>query len=224
MAVLAPAAHADDSLIKVSEVYSDGSAAHGDYVELQLAADGQQVPAGHAITIFNANASTSINFVFPANNTLQDNQRTIVLGWPENPNADFSASPFVTPQLIGGAVCLTRSTNPFSAIDCVSWGSFPSGTSTAIGAGPPAAALTASQSLTRTIIANCPTLLDPADDTNQSLYDFALAGPTPHSNVAPPSGTLCPVPVVTKRGCKKGKRHKRSAEAAKKKRCKKRKH
>jgi hypothetical protein len=222
MAALAPVARADDSLIKVSEVYSDGSAAHGDYVELQLAADGQQVPAGHQLVGFAANGS-GFAITFPPNSKFTDNQRTLLIGWPENSSADFTASPFFNFQLPGGAACLASSTNPFVAIDCVSWGSFPAGTSSGIGAGPPAAALTASQSLTRTIIANCPTLLDPADDTNQSLYDFALATPSPRNNAAPPTETLCPVPITVKRGCKKGKKH-RSAEAAKKKRCKKRKH
>jgi hypothetical protein len=221
---LAPAALADDSQIKVSEVYSDASVAQGDYIELQLAAAGQQIPAGHSIVLFNATGTATLTFVFPDNTILVDNQRTMLLGWTGNPVADFTVSPLPIPA-VGGAVCLSASSGPpVVPIDCVSWGSFPPGTSTVLGAGPPAPAMDGTQSLTRKITPNCPTLLDPADDTNNSAADFSLAGPSPRNNLTNPTETPCTAPAMPttkKKKCKKRKH--RSAETAKKKRCKKRK-
>jgi hypothetical protein len=178
---LAPAALADDSQIKVTEVYSDASVAQGDYIELQLAAAGQQIPAGHSIVLF-APGGPYVG-PLPANNLLQDNQRTILLGWDGNPVADFTASNLPI-AAAGGAVCLSASpTLPVVPIDCVSWGGFPPGASLSLGAGTPAPAMNGTQSLTRNITPNCPTLLDPADDTNNSAADFSLAIPSPRNNL-----------------------------------------
>jgi hypothetical protein len=227
--VLAPAAFADDSQIKVSEVYSDGSSAtHADFIELKLAAAGQQIPAAHSIVLWTG-PSTTTTFVFPANTTLTDSQRTILFGWPDNPTADFSASG-VSPLLAGGAVCLSGSNGPpVVPIDCVSWGAFSPVTSGQLGAGTPAPALNALRSLTRKISPNCPTFLEPADDTNNSAADFSLAIPSPRNNLTNPTEVPCTAPAppptttpatttTTKKKCKK--KH-RSAESAKKKRCKK---
>jgi hypothetical protein len=225
--ILAPAAIADDSQIKISEVYSDGSSAtHADFIELQLAAAGQAIPAAHSIVLWTGPATTT-TFVFPANSTLTDSQRTILFGWPDNPTADFSASG-VSPLLAGGAVCLSASSGPpVVPIDCVSWGAFSPVTSGQLAAGTPAPALNALHSLTRKITPNCPTLLEPADDTNNSAADFSLATPTPRNNLSNPTEVPCtapagpaPTPTTTKKKCKK--KH-RSAQAAKKKHCKKRK-
>jgi hypothetical protein len=228
---LAPAAFAADSQIKISEVYSDGNTTatgHGDYIELQLAAAGQQIPAGHSIVLWTG-PSTTTTFVFPANTTLTDNQRTILFGWPDNPTADFSATG-LNPLLAGGAVCLSGSSGPpVVPIDCVSWGAFSPVTSGQLGAGTPAPALNALRSLTRKKSRNCPTLLEPADDTNNSAADFSLAIPSPRGNFANPTEAPCTAPAApatttpattttTKKKCKK--KH-RSAESAKKKRCKK---
>jgi hypothetical protein len=226
---LASAAFADDSQIKVSEVYSDGnSATHADFIELQLAAAGQQIPAAHSIVLWTG-PSTTTTFVFPANTTLTDSQRTILFGWPDNPIADFSATG-VSPLLAGGAVCLSASSGPpVVPIDCVSWGAFSPVTSGQLGAGTPAHALNALQSLTRKITPNCPTLLEPADDTGNSAADFSLATPSPRNNLTNPTEVPCTAPAApapttttttTKKKCKK--KH-RSAESAKKKHCKKRK-
>jgi hypothetical protein len=230
---LAPAAFADDSQVKISEVYSDGNATatgHGDYIELQLAAPGQQIPAGHSIVLWTG-PSTTTTFLFPANTTLTDNQRTILFGWPDNPTADFSATG-LSPLLAGGAVCLSGSSGPpVVPIDCVSWGAFSPVTSGQLGAGTPAPALNALRSLTRKKSRNCPTLLEPADDTGSSAADFSLAIPSPRNNGTNPTEAPCtapaaPTPPTTtattttaKKKCKT-KKH-RSAESAKKKRCKK---
>jgi hypothetical protein len=227
--ILAPAALADDSQIKVSEVYSDGDATtsgKGDFIELQLAADGQQVQLGHSIVLFNATGAT-VTFPFPVGSTnLPDSQRTVLLGWNTNPVADYQVAASLNPQLAGGAVCLSGSSGPpVVPIDCVSWGSFPASSSLSLGAGTPAHALNPLQSLTRKIKPNCPTFLEPADDTNNSAGDFSLATPSPRNNLSNPTEVPCTTPAaavpVVHRKCKKRKR--RSAETAKKRHCRKRK-
>jgi hypothetical protein len=225
---LAPAAFADDSQIKISEVYSDGNttaSGKGDYIELQLAAGGQQIPEGHSILLYVPGVN---EFDFPASTILSDSQRTVLFGWNTNLVADFTASANLNPTLAGGAACLAVSFGPPTVpIDCVSWGNFSLGTSISLGAGTPAPALNPLQSLTRKISSNCPTLLEPADDTNNSAADFKLAAPSPRNNGTNPTEAPCtaaaaPTPptttTTTKKKCKK--KH-RSAESAKKKRCKK---
>jgi hypothetical protein len=215
-------ARADDSQIRISEVYSDANASlHSDYIELQMMADGQTIPAGSAIRLYNANASASVTFNFPPSVTLPASlsQRTLLLGWDDNPNADFSVNAGLNPPPAGGAACYYRSVSPSPEIpvDCVSWGAF---TGAVPSVGSPAAALNAGQSLTRTEARGCATLLDAPDDTDNSAADFALATPSPRNNLQTPSEHPCPAAPVKKK-CKK-KKHHRSAAAAKKK-CKKKK-
>jgi hypothetical protein len=217
----ASVARADDSQIRVSEVYSDASAGHGDYIELQMMADGQTIPAGSAVRLYNANASASVTFAFPPNVTLPASisQRTLLLGWDDNPNADFSVNANLNPPPAGGAACYYRSVapSPEIPIDCVSWGAF---TGSVPSVGSPAPALNAGQSLTRTEARGCATLLDAPDDTDNSAADFSLATPSPRNNLQTPTEHPCPAAPVKKK-CKK-KKHHRSAVASKK--CKKKKH
>ena len=220
----ASAARADDSQIRISEVYSDASAAHGDYIELQMMADGQTIPAGSAIRLCNATCSASVDFLFPPNATLPASlsQRTFYLGWSDNPNADFQVGASLNPPPTGGGACFYQSVapSPEIPIDCVSWGNF---TGALPSVGSPGPALNAGQSLTRTEARGCATLLDAADDSDNSAADFSLATPSPRNNLQTPSEHACPpAPApVAKKKCKKKKKH-RSAVAAKKK-CKKKK-
>ena len=222
----AGAARADDSQIRISEVYSDASAAHGDYIELQMMADGQTIPAGSAIRLCNATCSASVDFLFPPNATLPASlsQRTFFLGWSDNPNADFQVGANLNPPPTGGGACFYQSVapSPEIPIDCVSWGNF---TGALPSVGSPGPALNAGQSLTRTEARGCATLLDAPDDTDNSSADFSLATPSPRNNLQTPSEHACPpapAPAPVKKKCKKKKKHSRSAVAAKKK-CKKKK-
>jgi hypothetical protein len=224
----APLARADDTQIKISEVYSDGMigatpADQQDFVELQLAAPGQQIAGGDILRLYNPTGTAQINFAFPPNPTnLADSQRTILFGWNTNPAVDFAAAAKITPLPIGGAWCLLHSDQ--TVIDCVSWGNFTGSVPTA---GPPfPEPLNASQSLTRKITAGCPTLLDAPDDTDNSSADFAMAGLTPQNNLALPSQIACLPPPTSSPTCKKKKKHHkgRIAETAKKKRKKCKKH
>jgi hypothetical protein len=214
-------ARADDSQIRISEVYSDASSAHGDYIELQMMADGQTIPAGSAIRLCNATTSACVTFDFPPNSTLPASisQRTVLLGWTDNPSADFAVGANLNPPATGGGACFYQSVSPSPEvpIDCVSWGNF---TGSLPSVGSPAPALNASQSLTRTEARGCSTLLDTPDDTDNSAADFTLATPSPRSNLQTPTEHPCPA-APAKKKCKKKKKH-RSAAASKKK-CKKKK-
>jgi hypothetical protein len=226
-AAQASPASADDSQIKISEVYSDASVAKGDFIEFQLMAAGQQIAAGRTLRLYNATGSASVSFVFPSSTLpASESQRTVLVGWDTNPEADFQVSASFNPPPAGGAACFLQSNAvPGVPLDCVTWGNF-SGTLPTY-TGQPAAALNPSQSLNRTKARGCPTALDGSDDTDNSAADFSLAGPSPRNNLAAPTETECPLPPrltttpVTK--CKKKKKHSRSAEAAKKKGCKKKK-
>jgi hypothetical protein len=223
----ASAARADDSQIKISEVYTDATAGTGDFVELQLAAPGQQITAGHTLRTYLPNGNPIVSADFPAATIQSTNNATVLIGWGGNPTADFTVGASFNIPPVGGAVCLLASAFnvlPGTPIDCVSWGTFagnsnaqyPSSAAGTAGPGPLGAAL----SLNRSKAANCATLLDPADDTNNSAADFFLSAPTPRNNGVFPTESACPLPVKAKK-CKKKKHHNRSAQVAKKKKCKK---
>ena len=200
-------ARADDSQIRISEVYSDASASHGDYIELQMMADGQTIPAGSAIRLCNATTSACVTFNFPPNATLPASisQRTVLLGWNDNPNADFAVGASLNPPPTGGGACFYQSVapSPEVPIDCVSWGNF---TGSLPSVGSPGPALNASQSLTRTEARGCSTLLDAADDTDNSAADFTLATPSPRSNLQTPTEHPCPAAPAKKKKRKKKKK------------------
>jgi hypothetical protein len=224
---LASTARADDSQIKISEVYSDACstntpACKTDFVELQLAAAGQQITAGDVVRLYNATALATISFAFPASTIASDNQRTVLLGWDTNAGADFQVSSGLNPPAPAGAACLLHA--DASPVDCVAWGgpAFTGGALVPTAGAAFASPLNAAQSLNRNITRGCATLLDDADDTNSSAADFLLAGATPRNNDTFPSEAACP--LVTVKKCKKKKHHNRSAQVAKKKKCKKKHH
>jgi hypothetical protein len=231
-------ARADDSQIRISEVYFDGSVAHGDFIELQLLADGQSIPGtgnatGASIRLCNGNHSNCVFFDFPPNAPLpaSNAQRTVLFGWDDNPNTDFGELAADAPPnlnsfpLAGGDACYFRSAAPSIPIDCMSWGNS-TGLSPSVGS--PAPALNAGQSLTRGEGRGCPTLMEAIDDSDNSVADFSLATPSPRNNLQTPTETPCvapasappptTTPVTRKKKCKK-KKHKSSAVVAKK--CKK---
>jgi hypothetical protein len=229
LAAIAPIARADDSQIRISEVYSDASAAHGDFVELQLMADGQAIPAtgapgGAAIQVCNAlHTSCTPFFDFPPH-TLPAavSQRSVLIGWNDNPNVDFGIPAGFNIPAVGGDVCYYSSTGPNVPRDCVAWGT---STGDAPSVGTPAPAMNAAVSLTRSEARGCPTLMEAIDDSDNSAADFNLAPPSPRNNLQTPSEVSCPVsapPATAKKKCKKKKKH-HAAQVAKKKKCKKKK-
>jgi hypothetical protein len=227
-------ARADDSQIRISEVYLDGTAAHSDFIELQLLADGQAIPGtgmagGAAIRLCTFNHATCVFFDFPADSSLaaSNNQRTVLFGWSDNPNTDFSTGVGLNVfQTSGGDACYFSSAapNPNILRDCVSWGN---STGLAPSVGSPAPAMDGVQSLTRTEARGCSSLMEAVDDSDNSAADFSLTSPTPRNNFQTPTETPClpatvpvPTPTATKKKCKK--KHHSSAVVAKKK-CKKKK-
>jgi hypothetical protein len=231
LCAIAPIARADDSQIRISEVYSDGSIAHGDFVELQMLADGQQIPQDSAIRVCSPTGAVCVNYLFPENSLpAAVSQRTVLFGWDDNPATDFGIPSNTSPPnlnnlpaRVGGSACYMHSVAPAPNIpvDCVAWGTYTAG---APSVGAPAPAMDGTLSLTRSEGRGCPTLMEAADDSDNSAADFNLAPPSPRNNLQTPSEVSCPVPApaTTKKKCKKKKKH-HAAQAAKKKKCKKKK-
>jgi hypothetical protein len=103
---------------------------------------------------------------------------------------------FIFPNLLipsQGTVCWLSTSSGMPStdqgLDCVSFGetfaNAPSPT------GNPAPEPPPGKSLTRRIDFACPTLLESADDSDDSATDFMLTDPHPRNNATPPTETLC---------------------------------
>ena len=177
----------------VREVHR-GPTTAGDYVMLQMFADGQNVALNtHYIDILDSTGMAAAEYPLPVGMVGQ-NQRTILIG-NSVPGADFNNPGVVIPA--NGAVCYdqTNSYNGTGGLDCVAWGSF-TGTahplsSPGLPVALPGVGLAAGQSLVRKINRGCVTLLDSADDTNNSSADFALGTPIGRNNAATPTEKPC---------------------------------
>ncbi len=173
----------------------------GEWVELQMYADGENQVAGKVIRTFDPSGILFSQYVItPRTDTPNapngENQRTILISslfTPDNVTADFVA-PVNDLQMTGqdGAVCYTENDPPnYTPIDCVSYGAFTGSIATA---GPPAVATPFESTLERGITRGCATALDPADDSNSSSADFALSTSPPRNNATAPTETLCAGP------------------------------
>jgi Ca2+-binding RTX toxin-like protein len=166
-----------------------GATSDGDYVMLQMIADGQNILSGNYIDILNTDGQAQAEYPLPdvANG---QNQRTVLIGNTGVPGADFAQAGVALPT--NGAVCLDThmSYDGTGGFDCVAWGNFVGAihplSSPALPVALPGAGLAPSQSLVRTICRGSQTLLDAADDTNDSNADFALGAPIGTNNAAPP--------------------------------------
>jgi hypothetical protein len=190
VALLIPAAaSASFHLIKVSEVYP-GSAADPDaqFIELQMYASGQNLVSGHTVTASGPGGDEG--YTFATNVPKGQSQRTILLASPEaeaafGVSADLEISKLALDPT-GGAVC-------FESIDCVAWGSAAGALPSP--AGTNAAAIPNGMSLRRSIQPGCETLLESADDSNDSATDFSAAAPSPRNNATAPTETKCDTKV-----------------------------
>ncbi len=193
--LLAPAAPASFHLISIREVYP-GSTASPDsgYVELQMYSSGQQFVGGHAVIVYNAGGTAVGTFTFPSTLSNGDNQRTILVG-----DSGVQSAFGVLPDLIdsgfalavaGGAACWNGTP------DCVSWGAFTGSTPSASGSPADPTGIPDGMALGRTIEPNCPTLLEAADDTNDSAADFFDAAPNPRNNSSAVAETPCTGPAA----------------------------
>jgi hypothetical protein len=190
-------AQASFHLMKVREIYV-GEAAHPDaeYVELQMWASGQNFVQNHQLTEYDCTTATSctpFNTTFAANVPNGQSQRTILLATADA-QTQFSIS--ADSPLPGGALdpahgAVCWATDLPTPIDCVSWGDY-DGTNHAL-AGTPVdpSGVPDGMALNRTIAPNCPTMLENADDTNESATDFADATPNARNNASPITETPC---------------------------------
>jgi hypothetical protein len=186
VAVAAPAASADFHLMKIREV-AVNVAPQNAYIELQMYAPGQTNVGTHVVSFWTATGTLSSNFTIPGSVANGENQRTILIGDTGVPNRDFAYDVLydaVSSLGPGGAAC-------FDGIDCVSWGTFSNPGALSSPPGSPAPPIPNGSSLERSIAPNCSTLLEDADDTNNSAADLFLTTPSPRNNATPPTETPC---------------------------------
>jgi hypothetical protein len=194
LALLAIAASAEASFheMSVREVYP-GGADNASYIELQMWSSGQEFVAGHHLVAYNPNGSVSEDFKFTANVVSGANQATILVAdtsyttvFPGRPTPDAS-DPDLDLSPTGGAVCWVEGAPP----DCVAWGNFtgplPAHTPALVVGNPVSpAGVAAGMALRRTIAPNCSTLLELADDRDDSALDFSPVAPEPRPNSVSP--------------------------------------
>jgi hypothetical protein len=230
-------ASASYHLDRIRQIHPSLGPLGGEWVELQMPADGENLVAGKVIRTFDPSGMQNSLYVIGAGpgphpgSPNGQNQRTILISslfTPVGVAADYVA-PVADLQMTGqdGAVCYTENDPPnYTPLDCVAYGSFTGNNIPS--AGTPAVATPFESTLERSITRGCATAFDSADDTNNSSTDFALSMNPPRSNASPPTeqtctgagtGTAPTTPPSPAKKCNK-KKH-RSAEAAKKKKCKK---
>ena len=217
--LLSLASAATASAIRISEVYAGhgaGASQTSEFVELQMDGAGQNTVQSLHVLGYNGSGGQILNYLLPSNVANSESQRSVLIA-SSDAAAEFGQASDegpLAPQVLGnsgGAVCI-------ETIDCVSWGSFPEATALPSPAGPPEAVIPDGSSISRSMAAGCPTLLELADDTDNSLNDFSATSPTPRNNAAAPAGTPCPPPATptaaaaatttttTKKKCKKGQK------------------
>jgi hypothetical protein len=223
---------------RIREVHETGI--NGDYVVLQAFSPGQNLVSGRQVVTYDGGGNP-LSHVVLSNVQNASNQATILVGDDGVPGAD-ATDPGFNVVNTGGAVCFAEGTSIATdptGIDCIAY----IGTMlTGFPAVPPASPYGTpfslggpnfdGQSIVRSIGRGCGTLLEPADDTNNSAADFAFGAPLARNNAAPITETACPptaatptTPAKKRKKCKKAKKKKSGggAYAAKKKKCKKKK-
>lgn len=220
----APAVYHQNMISEVHQGVGDA----GDFVELQAYTPGQNLIGGHYVITYDGGSNDFSTFLIPSNVANGANQATILIANDGTvTGADFNAAGNLRVVNANGGVCFLDTVAPIAAIDCVRWGSpvgelpSPAGTPLAL----PAGTIPDNGSISRKITRGCATLLDSADDTNNSAVDFAQAAPSPRPNSATPTETACPAPKAKKKKkCKKPKKKAKKGDAtAAKKKCKKKK-
>lgn len=183
--LLASRADAAFHLVKVSEVFTGTSAApNAQYVELTMYAAGQNFVGTHAVKVFNASGTEVGSFTFGSSLANGTNQAKILLATTEaealfNITADLTMTAAIPAG--GGKVC-------WDALDCVAFGNYTALPDATVGT--PITSIPLGQSAQRRLdIAGGATVLDAADDTNDSKNDFTLGVPSPTNN-AGVTGTL----------------------------------
>jgi large repetitive protein len=194
--LLAPPASATFHLIKIREVHPSGG--QDSYVELQMYAGSQTFLSGHAVTVYNATGALVHSSSFSSGVANGQNQATVLIG-----DSGVQSSFGVAPDLLdsnlalpssGGAVCWNSGGLP---ADCVAWGNFSGGaalhtaTGATVGSSASPGGVSAGKAIRRSIQPGCPTLLEEADDSDDSATDFSEVAPAPRNNASAISETTC---------------------------------
>lgn len=177
--------------IMVKEVFPGTAASpNAQYVVLQAWAQFQNAVGGHTLTVYDAAGASVGTFTFSGPLGNGANQMSIFIATPEaatlfNLTADLAMTPVISAA--GGKVC-------WETWDCAAWGNY---TGPAAGVGTPfgvPVGLERGTAMRRRLdVAGSPTLLEFADDTNDSANDFVAATPAPRTNAGvdgtPPAST-----------------------------------
>jgi cysteine-rich repeat protein len=189
-------------LIKVVEFFPGTAVSpNAQYIVLQMEASGQNIVAGHSLTVYNAGGTLMGTLTFPGNVANGSSQAKILIATASAETffglaADLRMDPCSTiiyfeciPWVFsrGGKACWA------GTLDCVAWGGY---TGSTTGAGPlldPTGGVPfGTAAIRRLDIAGSPTLLDAADDTDDSAHDFILGRPAPRNN----AGMLGTIPAA----------------------------
>lgn len=176
-------------LMQIREVYPGSAASpEAEYVELQMWAAGQNLVEGHVLRSYDATGNVTGTSSFAHDVSGNANQSTLLLATPQaeaqfGVAADASLAPgSLSPA--GGAVC-------WESIDCVAWGSFSGALPSPAGSPAAPSGIPDGMALRRSISRGCATLLDPADDSDNSAADFTTVFPLPRPNSVAPTEQPC---------------------------------
>jgi hypothetical protein len=191
-----PSAQATFHLIKVREVHPGQS--DDSYVELQMFAAGQSLLSGHSLTLYGSTGNLIHTSTFSSSIAHSANQQTVLIG-----DTAVQSTFGVAPDLLdaglsipaaGGAVCWNAGGIP---ADCVAWGNFSgqaalqTATGTSVGSPASPGGIAAGKAIRRKISPGCATLLEEADDTNDSAGDFEEVTPSPRNDSSPITESVC---------------------------------
>jgi cysteine-rich repeat protein len=192
LAMAAFPAQATFHLMKVVEIFPGTAAApDAQYVVIQMYTGGQNLVAGHELTVFNAAGAAVATFTFSSNVGNGANQAKILIATSRAQaffglNADLVMSASILAA--GGKVCFA------GTIDCVAWGAY---SGPASGVGTPfnvAGGLVSGRAAIRRLdIAGSASVLDAADDTGNCATDFVAGLPAPRNN----AGMMGSIPAGT---------------------------
>jgi hypothetical protein len=189
LALGAAPASATFHLMQIREVYPGSTTApEAEYVELQMWASGQNLVEGHILRSYDAAGNVTGTSSFTHNVSGSANQSTLLLATPQaeaqfGVGADASlAAGSLSPA--GGAVC-------WESIDCVAWGSFSGTLPSPAGSPATPSGIPDGMALRRSISRGCATLLEPADDNDNSAADFTTVSPLPRPNSVTPTEVPC---------------------------------
>jgi hypothetical protein len=190
LAASAPPASATFHEVMIREAYPGSSSkSDSEYVELQAWSAGQNFVQGHSISLFSSTGKLVGSATFASDVPRGTSQSTLLAATPVAVSEFGVAADVELPSgaldPAGGAVC-------WESLDCVAWGNFSGSVNGPVGQPATPAGIPDGMALRRTIAPGCPTLLDPADDSDNSAADFSPAFPGPRPNSVPPSEHACP--------------------------------